>query len=128
MLNSLHISGYVLIDSLDVEFRPGLNIITGETGAGKSILIGALKMILGGRASTDMIRTGSSKAVIEGHFTVEENAKVHALLVDYSNDDLDHLILRREISSGGSRAFVNDFPVPVGALREIASEIIDLHG
>lgn len=128
MLTTLHISGYALIDSLDVEFGPGLNIITGETGAGKSILIGALKMILGGRASTDIIRTGAKKAIIEGCFTVEKNSAVQAMLTEYSNDDLNHLILRREISPGGSRAFVNDYPVPVSVLKEIASEIIDLHG
>lgn len=128
MLTSLNISGYALIDTLEVEFGPGLNIITGETGAGKSILIGALKMILGSRASSDVIRTGARKAVIEGHFVVEETSAVRELLADYANDDLSQLILRREISPGGSRAFVNDYPVPVSVLKGIASEIIDLHG
>ena len=128
LLKSLHISGYALIDNIDVEFGSGLNIITGETGAGKSILLGALKLILGGRASTDMIRTGVSKAVVEGVFVVDENASVLRLLAEYPNEHFSDLILRRELSDSGSRAFVNDYPVPVSVLKEISSELIDLHG
>lgn len=132
MLRTLHIRDFALIESLDVEFGPGLNCITGETGAGKSILVGALKLILGDRASTDVVRPGARKAVIEGTFELDEagatGRAVASMLADNEIDVLPELILRREVSGTQSRAFVNDTPVTVTLLRDLASELVDLHG
>ena len=128
MLRSLHIRDYAIIEALEVEFEAGLNIITGETGAGKSILIGALQMILGERASTDTVRRGARKAVIEGIFDEADTPALQALLEDNDIDVQPHIILRREIYSSMSRAFVNDTPATVTLLREIADQLIDLHG
>ena len=129
MLKSLYIRDYALIERLEVAFGSGLNIITGETGAGKSILVGALKMILGERASTELVRTGARKAVIEGTFTGADVPSFRDLLeaneIDVGGDEV---ILRREITSGGSRAFINDTPATLGVLREAADQLIDLHG
>ncbi len=128
MLRSLHIRDYAIIEALEVEFGSGLNIITGETGAGKSILIGALQMILGERASTDTVRRGARKAVIEGIFDEADAPALNALLKENEIDAAPHIILRREIHSGMCRAFVNDTPATVTLLREIADQLIDLHG
>ena len=129
MLKSLYIRDYALIEELEVAFGSGLNIITGETGAGKSILLGALKMILGERASTELVRTGARKAVIEGVFTGADVQAFRDLLEANEIDAVgDEVILRREITGSGSRAFINDTPATVGVLREAADQLIDLHG
>ena len=128
MLRSLYIRDYALIEALEVEFDSGLNVITGETGAGKSILIGALKMILGERASTDVIRSGARKAVIEGVFDEANPPKLCALLEEHGIDVQPHMILRREISATQSRAFINDTPATVSLMRAVAAGLIDLHG
>ena len=128
MLRSLYIRDYALIEELDVEFDSGLNIITGETGAGKSILIGALKLILGERASADSIRTGAKKAIIEGIFDNTGSPRVQKLLEQYEFDPSQEIILRREITSSQSRAFINDTPANLNIVREVASHLIDLHG
>jgi DNA repair protein RecN (Recombination protein N) len=128
VLRSLYIRDYALIEELEVEFRPGLNVITGETGAGKSILIGALKMILGERASLEVVRTGAKKAIIEGVFEVAGNERLDALLAENEMESTDSIILRREISERQSRAFVNDSPATVQVLRDVAAMLIDLHG
>ncbi|MFK7847104.1 MAG: DNA repair protein RecN [Rhodothermales bacterium] len=128
MLRSLYIRDYALIEELEVEFDNGLNIITGETGAGKSILLGALKLILGERASTEAIRTGAKKAVIEGVFDNTGSARINKLLEDNALEPADQIILRREISGTASRAFVNDSPATLQVIREVASNLIDLHG
>jgi len=129
MLKSLQIKNYALIENLFVEFGSGLNIITGETGAGKSIIIGAMGLLLGGRASSDVVRKGSQKSIIEGIFDVKGNAKVRRLLSMNDLDDLDELILRREISiKGNNRIFVNDTPVNLSLLKEIGFLLVDLHG
>ena len=128
MLRSLYIRDYALIEELEVEFDSGLNIITGETGAGKSILIGALKMILGERASTEVVRTGAKKAVIEGIFDVADTAGLKALLEANDIEAHPQIILRREISQSQSRAFINDTPATAAVMREAASNLIDLHG
>lgn len=128
MLRSLYIRDYALIEELEVDFGGGLNIITGETGAGKSILIGALKMILGERASTDVVRSGAAKAVVEGVFDHVASPRVEDALRANQLDASDHIILRREISSSQSRAFVNDSPATLTVMRDIAAELIDLHG
>ena len=128
MLRSLHIKDYALIAHLDIEFDSGLNIITGETGAGKSILLGALKMILGERAATEAIRHGANKAIIEGVFDYPENKHIISLLANHHIEQQNVLILRREISASHSRAFINDTPATLHLMKEVASSIIDLHG
>lgn len=128
MLRTLHVRDYALIDALDVSFDSGLNVITGETGAGKSILLGALSMILGERASTEVVRTGAKKAVIEGTFDEAGTPTLRALLEANGYEAGTEILLRREITASQSRAFVNDSPCPVGFLKEVASHLIDLHG
>ena len=130
MLRSLVIRDYALIERLEVEFDSGLNIITGETGAGKSILLGALKLLLGERASTEALRTGAKKAVVEGVFDNADEGRLPALLDEHEIDPSEggNLVIRREISARGSRAFVNDTPATLDVLREVASNTIDLHG
>lgn len=129
MIKTLEIKDYALIDRINVEFGKGLNVITGETGAGKSILIDAMGLLLGERASTEVVRKDASKSVVEGIFDVEENKKVKKLL---NENDIDHnpeLILRREISvKGSNRCFVNDTPVPLSLIKDLGNLLVDLHG
>lgn len=129
MLESLHISNYALIDNLDIDFHNGFNIITGETGAGKSIILGALSLILGGRADTKVIRNNEKKSVIEAIFSIKDYPSLKKVCTDNDIewDDLQ-CILRREISPNGrSRAFVNDTPVSLSQLSEIAIQLVDIH-
>ncbi len=129
MLTRLTIKQYALIEELSVDFESGLNIITGETGAGKSIIIDALGLILGERADADAVRKGAEKAVVEGLFAVAGNRKLRALLESHELDTSDELIVRREITAKGqSRAFVNDTPVTLAVLREVGDLMVDLHG
>jgi len=129
MLKSLTIRNYALIESVDIEFESGLNILTGETGAGKSIIIDALSLILGDRASSDVVRKGRDKAVVEGLFGMADNEKVKILLKNNEIEIQEDLILRREVSlKGQSRCFVNDSPVPLTVLKEIGDHLVDLHG
>lgn len=129
MLKSLHISNYALIDHIDLELDQGLNIITGETGGGKSIMLGALSLLLGGRADLRSVCHSDAKSVIEAHFDVTGNKEVEAYCK--SNDlewDDNRMILRREISpSGRSRAFINDSPVTLDHLRSVGIHLIDIH-
>ncbi len=129
MLKSLNIKDYALIESITVEFERGLNIITGETGAGKSILIDAMGILLGDRANTEVVRRDSNKAIIEGVFDIKGNKKVFEVLnhneIDYDNE----LIVRREISlKGTNRIFLNDTPINLNTLKEIGELLVDLHG
>ncbi|MBN2031308.1 DNA repair protein RecN [bacterium] len=128
MLKTLSIKNYALIDVMVVEFGPGLNILTGETGAGKSIILGALSMLLGERVKTDVIRQGSSIAVVEGLFEKE----VLSHLTDFKDQidfGEDGLLLRREVhQSGRTRSFANDSPISNSLLAEIGDRLIDLHG
>lgn len=129
MLESLHISNYALIDLIDIRFFPGFNVITGETGAGKSIILGALSLLLGARADSRVVSDPEAKSVIEAVFTVDDysSLKDFCLREDIEWDD-DRCILRREVSpSGRSRAFVNDSPVPLARLREVSLHLIDIH-
>ncbi|MBO6577156.1 MAG: DNA repair protein RecN [Rhodothermales bacterium] len=128
MLRSLSIRDYALIERLEVEFQPGLNVVTGETGAGKSIVVGALKMILGERASTEVVRTGARKAIVEGVFEGVDEPRVRPLLEEAGLDWLPELILRREITGSQSRAFINDSPATVHVLKQVATHLVDLHG
>lgn len=128
MLKHLHIKNYTLIDRLDIDFYPGFSVITGETGAGKSIILGALGLLLGNRADVKQIKTGESKCVIEAHFDLADN-HLATLFADNDIDyDKDDCILRREINaSGKSRAFVNDSPVSLTFLKELGEHLIDIH-
>lgn len=130
MIRSLTVSNYALISNIEIDFSPGLDIITGETGAGKSILLGALSLLLGGRADTKVIADTSKKSVIEAVFDASDVSGLDTLLADNDIDaDADgEVILRRELSpSGRSRAFVNDTPVNLTVLRDIAVRLVDIH-
>ena len=128
MIRSLYIKDFALIDELEVEFGHGLNILTGQTGAGKSIIIGALNMILGERADTEVIRQGSSKAIAEATITHNNDATLLAVLQKNDIEQHSPIILRREIREHGSRAFINDSPVTIGVLKSIGDLLVDLHG
>ena len=129
MLKSLEIKDYALIDHINVEFGKGLNIITGETGAGKSILIDAMSLLLGERASTEVVRKGAQKSFVEGIFDVELNKKVKSLLEENEIEFQPELIIRREISlKGSNRCFVNDSPVSLNIVKELGDLLVDLHG
>ncbi len=126
MLKRIFIKNYAIIDRLELDFGSGLSILTGETGAGKSIIVDAIQIAIGGRASSEMVRYGESKAVIECIFDSTDELK-HVL--DDFDDIGDELILRREISSkGSSRCFVNDSPTTVAKLKEIGEYLVDFHG
>src|SRR6056297_1176836 len=128
MIKSLYIKDFALIDELDVQFEKGLNIMTGQTGAGKSIIIGALNMILGERADTEVIRQGAKKAIAEATIFVGENEQLFELLEESAVEVSNELILRREIRQAGSRAFINDTPVNISVLKEVGDQLVDLHG
>lgn len=129
MLKHLFIKNYALIEEITVDFYEGLNIITGETGAGKSIIVDALSLILGERADTDSIRKGADKSIVEGIFEVSNNKKLFQLLKDCEIEANNELILRREVSvKGMSRCFVNDTPIPLTTLKNIGDLLVDLHG
>ncbi|MBM3189126.1 MAG: DNA repair protein RecN, partial [Chloroflexi bacterium] len=132
MLFELSISNLTIIDALRLQFEPGFNLLTGETGTGKSIIIDAVTLLLGGRASTEDIRTGAESAVVEGVFLLspETQARLDAALQEYGlADDAGQLILRREISrSRRSICRVNGRAVPLSVLQEIGGHLIDIHG
>ena len=129
MLKSLLIKDYALIENIEIQFGKGLNIITGETGAGKSILIDAMGLLLGERASVDVIRKGAEKSIVEGIFEITGNKKVKNILKEYEIEDGDELIIRREISiKGTNRCFINDTPVTLNVIKEIGDLLVDLHG
>ena len=130
MIETLHISNYALIDNIDIAFKPGFNVITGETGAGKSIIMGALSMLLGGRADSKAVRRSDSKSVIEAMFSVAAypSIKTFCRENDIEGDDTDMCILRREIlPTGRSRAFINDTPVNIATLQAVAAQLVDIH-
>lgn len=128
MIQSLYIKDFALIDELEVSFQEGLNILTGQTGAGKSIIIGALNMILGERADTEVIRQGADKAIAEAIIKVGEYEQINELLEENAVEIRTELILRREIRSSGSRGFINDTPVTITVLRQVGDYLVDLHG
>lgn len=129
MLKSLHISNYALIDSIDIDFHEGLNIITGETGGGKSIMLGALSLLLGGRADSRTVRNTGRKSVIEAVFSVADNKSLSRYCTEADFDwDNERMILRREIAPNGrTRAFINDTPVTLERLREVGLHLVDIH-
>lgn len=131
MLRNLYIRNFTLIDSLEIDFQPGFSVITGETGAGKSIILGAIGLLLGNRADAKQVKTGADKCVIEATFGVghDKNGQIKAFFdandLDFSDDEC---LLRREVSKAGkSRAFINDTPVTLATLRELGEHLIDIH-
>ncbi len=129
MLKSLHISNYALIDTVDITFDNGFNIITGETGAGKSIMLGALSLILGERADIKAVRDSGKKSIIEATFEIDDypTLKEYCLANDIEWDDT-MCILRREVAPAGrSRAFINDSPVTLDLLSHVAMQLVDIH-
>ena len=128
MLQKLYIRNYAIIDELDINFDKHLNVITGETGAGKSIILGALSLILGERADTSVLINREEKSVVEASFHTEHNVFFNKLLLREELDIEPVTLIRREISaSGKSRAFVNDTPVTLTQLNELTSALVDLH-
>ena len=129
MLRSLHIRNWALAENLEIDFQPHLNILTGETGAGKSILVGAIAAVLGGRTFTEVVRTGHQSAHVEAVFEISKLPHVKRLLQEKGIDAGDDLLLRREISvKSSSRAFINDRPVTMATLAEIGNYLLDIHG
>ena len=131
MLVELRLENYAVIDNLAVEFAPGLNLLTGETGAGKSILIDALALLLGDKASADVIRAGAERAVISAVFAAEgDAAETLSQILEANGIDLEDgsVILRREIAaSGKGRVFVNNQPAAVAVLRQLAPHLATIH-
>jgi DNA repair protein RecN (Recombination protein N) len=131
MLREIHIRNYAVVENLSLEFFPGLNLITGETGSGKSILVDALGLVLGGRASPDVIRTGQDRATVTAIFQAESSAPWSEWLDEHSlgGREENEILLRREVQSGGkSRLLVNDQPVTLSAIRSLARRLVDVHG
>ncbi len=130
MLRSLHIRNYVLIDALDSSFPEGLVIVTGQTGAGKSILLGALSLLTGAKADASLISEGAETCVVEAEFSIDdEDGRLQALLEEHEADwDGGRLLIRRTLSrTGRSRCFVNDSPVPLQVLSELSGRLVDIH-
>ena len=128
MLLNLHISNYALIEKLDIDISSGFSVITGETGAGKSIVLGALGLLLGQRADSKVIKSGERKCCVEAVFDVRELSMQDF----FSDNDIDfdgtECIVRREVTAAGkSRAFINDTPVSLSKLKELSSCLIDIH-
>lgn len=128
MLKTLIIHNYVLIDRLELDFEHGFTSITGETGAGKSILLGAIALLMGQRADSSIVRPGSEKCIIEAHFGIVDDTVRQLLEAEDIEVDDQSLIIRREISvKGKSRAFVNDTPAPLSLLKQLSEYLIDIH-
>lgn len=128
MLQQLYIRNFTLIDELDIELRPGFSVITGETGAGKSIILGAIALLLGQRADSKTIKQGSDRCIIEAHFDLTR----YQLKPFFDENDIDYdasdCIIRRELTAAGkSRAFVNDTPVALSLLKELGDMLVDVH-
>jgi len=128
MIQRLHIQNYAIIDSLSIDFSGKMNVITGETGAGKSILMGALSLILGDRADTAVLLQRDKKCYVEGVFTLGNKKEAAAFFKANDLDAEEEVVIRRELAPGGkSRAFVNDTPVNLEQLRKLSSLLVDLH-
>ena len=128
MLRQLYIKNYALIDHLDIELYPGFSVITGETGAGKSIIRGAIGLLLGQRADSKSIKSGAEKCVIEAHFDLSRYPMHDFFEENEIEQDSEDTIIRRELtSSGKSRAFINDTPVSLSMLKELGEQLVDVH-
>ena len=128
MLKHLYIKNFTLIDTLDIDLYAGFSVITGETGAGKSIILGAIGLLLGQRADSKAIKTGAEKCVIEAHFDLTRYKMEPFFSENDIEYDADDCIIRRELTSAGkSRAFINDTPVPLTMLKELGDKLVDVH-
>lgn len=128
MLSKLEIHNYILIDQLSIDLSNQLSVITGETGAGKSIIMGALGLILGDRADSTVCRDASKKCFIEGTFSLSNKQTYQAFFTEHELDLTDEVIIRREINAQGkSRAFINDTPINLNELKQLTSQLVDLH-
>lgn len=128
MLQKLSIQNYAIIEELEIDFSGKLNIITGETGAGKSIIVGALNLILGERADSSVLVNKEKKSIVEGVFEIKKKGEIKTFLQENDFDVSDELVLRREIAvNGKSRAFINDTPVTLAQLQQLSSLLVDLH-
>lgn len=128
MLKHLHIRNFTLIDKLDIDLHPGFSVITGETGAGKSIILGAIGLLLGQRADSKSIKQGADRCIIEANFDLSQ----YGMENFFSDNDIDYdsqdCIIRRELTAAGkSRAFINDTPVPLAMLKELGERLVDVH-
>lgn len=128
MLKQLYVKNFTLIDELNIELYPGFSVITGETGAGKSIILGAIHLLLGQRADTKQIKTGRDRCIVEAHFDLA-NYDMEQFFDDNNIDyDPTDCIIRREVNANGkSRAFINDTPAPLNLLRELGEQLVDIH-
>ncbi len=128
MLKHLYIRNFTLIDELDIKFNPGFSVITGETGAGKSIILGAIGLLLGNRADIKQIRLGREKCIIEAHFDLSKYNMDAFFNHNDIEKDMEDTIIRRELTaSGKSRAFINDTPVQLALMRELGEQLVDVH-
>lgn len=128
MIKQLYIKNFTLIDTLDMTFQPGFSVITGETGAGKSIILGAIALLLGQRADSKAIKSGADRCIIEAHFDLSRYS-MEDFFTEYEIDyDATDCILRRELTaSGKSRAFINDTPVQLSLMRQLGQQLVDIH-
>lgn len=128
MLKQLYIKNFTLIDELDIQLHPGFSVITGETGAGKSIILGAIGLLLGNRADTKAIKAGCDRCIIEAHFDLSRY-DMQSFFAEHDIDyDADDTIIRRELTAAGkSRAFINDTPVSLSLMRELGESLVDIH-
>jgi DNA repair protein RecN (Recombination protein N) len=128
MLKQLYIKNYTLISELNIPFNPGFSVITGETGAGKSIILGAIGLLLGNRADSKQVKAGKDKCTIEAHFDLSKYNMEDFFLENDIDYDANDTILRREISANGkSRAFINDTPMSLSTMRELGEQLVDIH-
>lgn len=128
MLKQLYVKDFTLIDELNIDFHPGFSVITGETGAGKSIILGALHLLLGQRADSKQIKNGSKKCVVEAHFDLSHYQMEDFFTRNNIDYDATDCILRREVNaSGKSRAFINDTPVSLNVMRDLGEQLVDIH-
>lgn len=128
MLKQLYIKNFTLIDELDIPLYPGFSVITGETGAGKSIILGAIGLLLGSRADSKAIKAGRDRCVIEAHFDLSKYGMQDFFDANDIDYDAEDTIIRRELTAAGkSRAFINDTPVPLSKMRELGEQLVDIH-
>ena len=128
MLKQLYIKNFTLIDELDIPLYPGFSVITGETGAGKSIILGAIGLLLGNRADSKAIKAGRDRCVIEAHFDLSKYGMQNFFDANDIDYDAEDTIIRRELTAAGkSRAFINDTPVPLSKMRELGEQLVDIH-
>ena len=128
MLKQLYIKNFTLIDELNISMHPGFSVITGETGAGKSIILGAIGLLLGNRADTKAIKAGRDRCIIEAHFDLSRYGMQQFFADNDIDEDLPDTIIRRELTAAGkSRAFINDTPVPLSKMRELGEQLVDIH-